>query len=78
MKGVSCPGGLHSDLNGALNIIRKAAGIVPAIKKPLSFIVDHNRVTPKEGCNPRNPEEPSPFRAGRGSPLSFKTDPFPS
>ena len=54
MKGaVSCPGGLHGDLNGALNILRKAANkTVPAIKKSLSFIVDHNRVTPKEGCNP--------------------------
>jgi len=50
MRGVvSCPGGhrLHSDLNGALNIIRKAAGTVPAIKKPPSFIVDHNRVAVK-------------------------------
>jgi len=49
MKGVvSCLGGLHSDLNGALNIIRKAAGkTISAIKKPLSFIVDHNRVAVK-------------------------------
>jgi len=46
---VHCPFGhkLHSDLNGALNIMRKATGKTPQIiKKPLSFIVDHNKVTP--------------------------------
>jgi len=50
---VSCPKGhkLHSDLNGALNILKKATGIViSAIKKPLSFIVDHNRVAPVKGA----------------------------
>jgi putative transposase len=49
---VSCPKGhkLHSDLNGALNIMRRAIGkIPPVIKKPLSFIVDHNKVTPTKG-----------------------------
>jgi len=49
---VSCPKGhrLHSDLNGALNILKKATGItISAIKKPLSFIVDHNRVAPMKG-----------------------------
>jgi len=52
---VSCPKGhkLHSDLNGALNILKKATGIVvSAVKKPLSFIVDHNLVAPVMGCNP--------------------------
>ncbi len=53
---VSCPFGhkLHSDLNGALNILKKVTNIVvSAIKKPLSFTVDHNRVAPtKKGCNP--------------------------
>ena len=50
---VSCPKGhkLHSDLNGALNILKKATGItISAIKKPLSFIVDHNRVAPVKGA----------------------------
>ena len=52
---VSCPLGhkLHSDLNGALNILKKAVDvIVSTVKKPLSFIVDHNRVAPVKGCNP--------------------------
>ncbi|MGC9108611.1 MAG: transposase, partial [Infirmifilum sp.] len=52
---VNCPNGhrLHSDLNGALNILRKATNVmVSIIKNPLSFIVDHNRVAPVKGCNP--------------------------
>ena len=50
---VNCPKGhkLHSDLNGALNILKKATGIViSTIKRPLSFIVDHNRVEPVKGA----------------------------
>jgi putative transposase len=49
---VHCPFGhkLHSDLNGALNIMKKATGKIPLIiKKPLSFIVDHNKVAPTKG-----------------------------
>jgi len=49
---VSCPKGhkLHSDLNGALNIMKRAVGWIPlVIKKPLSFIVEHNRVAPTKG-----------------------------
>jgi len=49
---VHCPMGhkLHSDLNGALNIMKKAVGSIPlVIKKPLSFIVDHNKVAPVKG-----------------------------
>jgi putative transposase len=49
---VHCPKGhkLHSDLNGALNIMKRAIGkIPPVIKKPLSFIVEHNRVAPVKG-----------------------------
>jgi len=60
---VNCPLGhrLHSDLNGALNILKKATGIViSAIKRPLSFIVDHNRVAPLMGRNPLDLGEPSP------------------
>jgi putative transposase len=52
---VSCPKGhkLHSDLNGALNIMKKAVGSIPlVIKKPLSFIVEHNRVAPIKRGNP--------------------------
>jgi len=51
---VSCPKGhkLHSDLNGALNILKKAVGIaVSTMKKPLSFLVLHNGVAPVKGCN---------------------------
>ena len=50
---VNCPKGhkLHSDLNGALNILKKATGItISAIKRPLSFVVDHNRVAPINGA----------------------------
>jgi putative transposase len=49
---VHCPMGhkLHSDLNGALNIMKRAIGWIPlVIKKPLSFIVEHNRVAPIKG-----------------------------
>jgi putative transposase len=49
---VSCPKGhkLHSDLNGALNIMKRAIGWIPlVIKKPLSFIVNHNKVAPTKG-----------------------------
>jgi len=49
---ISCPKGhkLHSDLNGALNILKKAANAtVSTVKKPLSFIVDHNGVAPVKG-----------------------------
>ncbi|MFP3227695.1 MAG: transposase [Caldisphaera sp.] len=49
---VSCPlkHKLHSDLNGALNILKKATGkVLSSIKKPLSFIVEHNRVAPIKG-----------------------------
>jgi len=50
---VNCPLGhrLHSDLNGALNILKKATGIVVSrVRKLLSFIVDHNRVAPINGA----------------------------
>jgi transposase len=49
---ISCPlkHKLHSDLNGALNILKKAINVmVLTIKKPLSFIVEHNRVAPIKG-----------------------------
>ena len=52
--GVSCPKGhkLHSDLNGALNILKKVVGVVVStVKKPLSFLVLHNGVAPVKGCN---------------------------
>src|SRR5579875_3621832 len=45
---VACPFGhrVHSDLNGALNIRKKATGVVVSVKRPLSYIVDHNGVAP--------------------------------
>jgi len=49
---VKCPLGhkLHSDLNGALNILRKATGlIVQDVARPLSYIVLHNGVAPVKG-----------------------------
>ena len=51
---VSCPLNhkLHSDLNGALNILKKMGKIINNIRKPLSFIVDHNRIAPVKGSNP--------------------------
>jgi len=70
---ISCPKGhkLHSDLNGALNIFKKAVNAtVSTVKKPLSFIVDHNTVAPAMGCNPRDLGDPSPFVAGRRSELT--------
>jgi len=73
---VSCPKGhkLHSDLNGVLNILKKAIGtVVSTVRKPLSFNVDHNRVAPVKGCNPRDLREPSPFRAGRRSEINLIT-----
>jgi len=46
---VTCPLGhkLHSDLNGALNILKRGAGSIPAtVGRPLSFFVDHGGVAP--------------------------------
>jgi putative transposase len=61
---VHCPFGhkLHSDLNGALNIMKKATGKIPiTIKKPLSFIIDHNKVTPtKREVTTKTPTKPRP------------------
>ncbi|MEM3950352.1 transposase [Saccharolobus sp.] len=68
---VHCPLGhkLHSDLNGALNILRKGTGkIINSIKKPLSFIVDHNRIAPIKGSNALDSSRTlAPFRAGSES-----------
>jgi len=50
---VACPLGhkLHSDLNGALNILRRGAGSMPAtLGRPLSFLVDHGGVAPAKGA----------------------------
>ncbi|MFP3209848.1 MAG: transposase [Nitrososphaeria archaeon] len=50
---VRCPLGhrLHSDLNGALNILKRGAGSIPAtLKGPLSFLVDHDGVAPVKGA----------------------------
>ncbi|MFP3240138.1 MAG: transposase [Caldivirga sp.] len=64
---VHCPKGhkLHSDLNGALNIMKKATGKTPTvIKKPLSFIVEHNRVAHKKGSNPLRPRGTLALKGG--------------
>ncbi|MFP3293022.1 MAG: transposase [Nitrososphaeria archaeon] len=50
---VTCPLGhrLHSDLNGALNILRLGAVAIPAaVGRPLSFLVDHSGVAPAKGA----------------------------
>ena len=50
---VTCPLGhrLHSDLNGALNILKRGAGAIPAtLRRPLSFLVDHSGVAPVKGA----------------------------
>ncbi|MFP3293444.1 MAG: zinc ribbon domain-containing protein, partial [Nitrososphaeria archaeon] len=50
---VKCPLGhkLHSDLNGALNILRRGVGSMPAaVGRPLSFLVDHGGVAPIKGA----------------------------
>jgi putative transposase len=49
---VTCPLGhrLHSDLNGALNILRRGVGSIPAtLRRPLSYLVDHSGVAPVKG-----------------------------
>jgi len=49
---ISCPKGhkMHIDLNGALNIFKKAVNAtVSTVKKPLSFIVYRNTVAPRNG-----------------------------
>ena len=66
---IHCPKGhkLHSDLNGALNIMKKATGKIPlVIKKPLSFTVDHNRVAPTKGeVTPKTPGKTA-HKGGKG------------
>jgi len=50
---VTCPLGhrLHSDLNGALNILKRGVGSIPATpKSPLSYLVDHSGVAPVKGA----------------------------
>jgi len=64
---VSCPLGrsLHSDPNGALNILKETTNsVISAIRKPPSFLVDHNGVAPVKKCNPRDLGNPRP--SGRG------------
>ena len=50
---VRCPLGhkLHSDLNGALNILRRGVGAIPAtVGRPLSFLVGHSGIAPAKGA----------------------------
>jgi len=76
---VTCPLGhrLHSDLNGALNILKRGVGSIPAtLKRPLSFFVDHGGVASVKAAltaetpAPGSPGNPRPSRAGRGSDVS--------
>jgi putative transposase len=64
---------LHSDLNGALNILRRGSGIlVEGDLRPLSFIVDHNgavpanrnHIAPTKGGNAPDPGIAPAFRPG--------------
>jgi putative transposase len=51
---VNCPLGhkLHSDVNGALNIMRLGVKkVVDVLRKPLSFLVSSNGVSPLKGSN---------------------------
>jgi putative transposase len=55
---VSCPFGhkLHSDVNGALNIMKLGVkNVIDALRKPLSFLVTSNGVTPLKGSNAQDP-----------------------
>jgi len=66
---ISCPKGhkLHSDLNGASNILKKATGMVTSsMKRPLSFIVVRNPVAPVKARNPRDLGNPRPSWRGGG------------
>jgi len=41
---------LHSDLNGAFNILKKATGmLIQRAVKPLSYVVFHNGAAPVKG-----------------------------
>jgi len=58
---------LRSDLNGALNILKKATNsVISTVRKPFSFPVDHNRVAPVSGVTPKT-SGISPFGAGKRS-----------
>uniref|UniRef100_UPI000AD9FCA7 RNA-guided endonuclease InsQ/TnpB family protein n=1 Tax=Metallosphaera hakonensis TaxID=79601 RepID=UPI000AD9FCA7 len=51
---------LHSDLNGALNILKKNTGrVVNVVKKPVSFLVLHNGIAPVKGSNSQDPSRTS-------------------
>jgi putative transposase len=55
---INCPLGhkLHSDVNGALNIMRlEVKKIVNVLGKPLSFLVLSSGVTPLKGSNALDP-----------------------
>ncbi|AHC52178.1 transposase [Sulfolobus acidocaldarius SUSAZ] len=55
---VNCPFGhkLHSDVNGALNIMKLGVKkIIDVLKKPLSFLVTSNGVSPLKGSNALDP-----------------------
>ncbi|MFP3219705.1 MAG: hypothetical protein RXR41_00860 [Candidatus Marsarchaeota archaeon] len=59
---INCPlrHKLHSDLNPALNVLKKANAAVSTVRKPPSFLVDLNTIAPVKGCNPRDLGNPRP------------------
>jgi len=76
---VTCPLGhrLHSDLNGALNILRRGVGSISAtLKGPLSFFVDHSGVASVKAAltdetPPRDPPGSPAREGGRGRGARF-------
>jgi putative transposase len=69
---VTCPVGhrLNSDLNGALNTLRRGSGVLVQGKgnlRPLSFIVDHNGVVP----TPTNRNSIAPAKGGNAQNLGI-------
>jgi hypothetical protein len=61
---------LHSDLNGALNIMKKGEKvIVRNVKKPISYMVFHNKVAPIG--NPQELGNPHPEEQRERSDLQF-------
>jgi len=81
---VHCPKGhkLHSDLNGALNIMKKTTGKIPqTIKKPLSFIVEHAQPSSphQKGGDTQDPNETRyKRREGGHCTTHSSTHPIPS
>jgi hypothetical protein len=47
--------------------MKRAIGWIPlVIKKPLSFIIDHNKVAPIKRGNTQDPSKPPPLKGEEG------------